>query len=463
MPTMRIISLAAIALLVGLGSPVFSAEPPRLFASRVGVNVKFSQGEPERDLFLLKDLGVRWVRDNVAWPDIEPDAGKYVGFPRAFANRLAFYKSNNIGVVFGLWYNNAVAYPPTPADPAFDRNPAAYGRYAAEVARLLKASGVRFVIELYNEPHNTMKDLGGKWNGEPPCPWLDQYVAMVNSAVKEVKAVDTTIKLIAGDDMWVLLYRFFEKGLPLELDGLGVHPYVKSWPEFSATEPDTTWTQPVVTVDADRSLTSAIRRLRVAGCSSLGGHNPAIWITEWGWPIGEPIHDRPMTEELLAGLIPRAYLTAADAGVEALLWFSLQDSVDGPMGLTANDGKKRLSYTALKTMVDQLGQTTTIQHVEGADHPTSGLQIYRLAGDGVAPVWAMWNIDGDTAVWAIAEPPGKATIIDAIGKDHAVKLLSPKGVLIGVGRSCVYVKGLNPSAKFSLVRESGFEPAYLFP
>ena len=447
---------AVLFLTLLLGTPLLAAPPTsRPLRDLFGINVKFTQGQPIGDLALLTDLGVRWVRDTALWVDIEQTPGEYSAFPADFQRRLAFYKQHDIGLCFGLWYENPKAYPITEQTPFAAWDADAYGRYAAEIARRLKASGVRFVIELWNEPHNTMKNFGGKWNGEPPSPWLDHYVAMVHAATKSVKAVDPSIKVLVDDDMWVLHYRFLDKGLPEAIDGLAVHPYVKSWPEFSATEPDTTWTQPFVTVDADRSLKSAVRRLRDYGAVKIG-HTPAMWITEWGWPLGEAIHDRPMTEELLAGLIPRAYLTAADAGVETLLWFSIMDSVDGPMGLTSNDRRMRLTYRSFKTMTKTLGTGTAIEHVVGDDRPTSGVQVYRVDRPE-GPVWIAWNIDGDVAVRVrgveqAGDVLGTAVMIDRSQADRG---------RLTLGRSPLYLTGRD--VVIEVEKPEGVPPRYLFP
>ena len=449
---MALIVVAAMS----LAGHAFAAPPAvRPLRDLFGVNVKFAQGQPIGDLSLLSDLGVRWVRDTALWTDIEQKPGQYSAFPADFQRRLDFYKQHDIGLCFGLWYENPKAYPITPQTPFTAWDADAYGRYAGEIAKRLKASGVRFVIELWNEPHNTMKNFGGQWNGEPPSPWLDQYVTMVHTATAAVKAVDPSIHVLVNDDMWVLHYRFLEKGLPKEVDGLAVHPYVKSWPEFSATEPDTTWTKPFVTVDADRSLKSAVRRLRDYGTAKLG-HPPAMWITEWGWPLGEPIRDRPMTEEMLAGLIPRAYLTAADAGVETLLWFSMVDSVDGPMGLTSNDRKMRLTYQSFKTMTKTLGTGTAIEHVVGDDHPTNGLQVYRVDRPE-GPVWIAWNIDGEATVIT----RGLQDATDVLGKAVTIDRTKTDDIRLPIGRSPLYLTGRD--VVIEAEKRGGVSPHYLFP
>src|SRR5208282_1294229 len=85
------------------------------FSRMVGLNVKFTQGEPMSDLPLLSELGVHWVRDTIGWAEVEP----------------------------------------SPANPVHDYDPEAFGRFAAVAARMLHDAGVRFVLEVGNEPHNS--------------------------------------------------------------------------------------------------------------------------------------------------------------------------------------------------------------------------------------------------------------------------------------------------------------------
>ena len=450
--------LGALLAVVSIARP---EDHGRTFASMVGLNVKFSQGESMRQLPLLTDLGVHWVRDTVDWPTMEPEAGRYLVFPRDFAARLAFYKTHDIGVIFGLWYDNPKAYPNTPDDPHHSVDADAYGRYAAEIAKLLKASGVRFVIELYNEPHNSLKDLGGTWTGHPPAAWLDHYVEMVRAATTAVKAFDPGVRLLVDDDMWIIHYWFLEKGLPAQIDGLAVHPYVKNWPEFSAVEQDTSWTQPFDVVDADRSFTSSVRQLRDRASEKLG-HTPAIWITEWGWPIGEEVAGQPLTEETLAGMLPRAYITAADAGAEALCWFSIQDNVDGPMGLLDNNDRPRKTYLAFKTMIAQLGPATAIKHVSGADHPTCGVQAYRFTGVGIN-TWVVWDIDGNTSASIIDLRTQAVKAFDIQGKTVQLKKDKQDWFVLPLSRSPVYLTNLSAMASLVLYQPAGVAPAYLFP
>ncbi|HEY5957659.1 MAG TPA: hypothetical protein VIV60_13940, partial [Polyangiaceae bacterium] len=295
--------------------------PWRRFRETLGLNTKFAQGEPQADLALVTELGARWVRDTVSWSTMEPSAGRFVDFPASFYERINYYKAHDIGIVFLLAYDAYTAYSPTPDNPTAAFATVPFGRYAVEVAKRLHDSGVRFVLELWNEPHNMVvrPTLGGAWNGAAPSPWVDYYVSMVREAVKQVNAYDSGIRLISDDDMWVLHYRFLDAGLPSALTGFGFHPYVQGIPERAAIDQNTDWMAPYVAVDADSSFVSAVRRLRDYGQQKLG-HSPEMWATEWGWPTGDSFN-----EDTIAAFLPRAFVLAEAAATENLCWFSMQD------------------------------------------------------------------------------------------------------------------------------------------
>jgi hypothetical protein len=373
--------------------------PGRTLRQILGVSSKFAQGQPESDLGWLVELGVSWVRDSVPWHVMEPKPGQFNDFPPDFQRRLEFYKSHGIGLVFMLAYDNYVAYARTAKKPAAAFDPVAYGRWSTEVAKRLRSAGVRFVLELWNEPHNMVLRpvLGGSWTGAPPSPWVQHYVRMVHEAVKQVKEFDPSIRVIDDDDMWVVHYWFLEEGLPTRLDGFAFHPYVQGFPERAAVDQRTQWVAPFVAVDPDGSFKSAVRRLRERGQSKLA-RQPEMWITEWGWPAGEPGgKDTVFPEQTVAAWLPRAFVLAEAAGVEALCWFSTQDNVDGPMGLTRNDGQKRKAYYAYKSLNESLGDYTYLEQIAGTDRQTSGPQAYLFHRGSRAKVIA-WSIE-PTASW----------------------------------------------------------------
>jgi len=337
------------------------ADHKRLFEENMCLGVKFSQGQALQDLEMLKTLGVKWVREEIAWSAIEPRKGVYNPLPESLKTRLNFYRSADIGVIFIMAYENGVAYPNSAEVPNDFVNPIAFGRYSAYMARQLKEAGVNFVVELWNEPHNSAfakkEHLGGNWQGSPPSPWVDHYVKMVAEAVNRVKSVDKTIPVITNEDVWVAHYHFLEKGLPKELDGFAIHPYTFGHPpETTAMRFDADWTKPYQVVDEDQSFESAVRRLKEQGQKKLG-KLPSIWVTEWGWRVGEKSANGLLSESKIAMYLPRAFILAESAGVKRTCWFSAQDIGDGEYGLKTNQGRLRPAYEAYFKLSQTLGKT----------------------------------------------------------------------------------------------------------
>lgn len=376
------------------------AQPPspaipsgkRRFGDSLGLVMKFYQGQPADTLNMVTRLGVRWVRDGVSWTDIEKTPGHYDAFPADFAKRLQYYRDNDVGVIYTLAYDNTVAYPPTKDEPLHAVDPQAFARYAVAAAKMLRQSGVRFVLEIWNEPHNFVLKplLGGEWNGKAPSPWVDHYLKMVRETVRQVKAFDPRIRLMTDDDMWVLHYWFLQGGLPKNLDAIAFHPYTTDVPERTVVKFDTDWTQPFHVVDADQSFRSAVRRLTAQARAKLG-RAPEMWITEWGWATGADKAKGEFPEDTVAAYLPRAYIGAFAAGVQVTCWFSAFDASDGPMGLLTHDGRERASLRAFRTMSDELGRSTLVRQIGRS--PVAPVQAYLFQEDGGSPRIVAWALD----------------------------------------------------------------------
>jgi Cellulase (glycosyl hydrolase family 5) len=404
--------------------------------------VKFSQGEPLRNLKNLSDLKVKWVRDTFPWDELEPKPGQWLtNFPMEFQQRLSFYREHNIGIIFLLDYGNSKAYPNTQLNPVNSVDAKLFANWAVRIAELLKASKVRFILEILNEPHNQLPQLlGGNWQGAAPSPWVDHYAQMVRETVAAVHAFDPNIKLLTDDDMWIVHYWFLEAGLPDDITGFAIHPYTGTGtPELTAVAYDTDWTRPFNVVDPDRSFRSAIRRLGEQGKNKLG-KNPEIWITEWGWAVDGITNSIP--EAVLAAYLPRAFILSAAAGVKTTCWFSSQDSVDGPMGLSRNDDSKRLSYFALRTLSKELENYILVQHIYGFNHPTTGIQGFLFYNRRArAKKLVIWNIDGKDKFITLPHTHSSVRAVNALGKPISIVKKSRSRSQIQVSAMPIYITG----------------------
>lgn len=425
------------------GEPAFARAatppPPPTFGDTLGLGVKFLQGQPLTTLPMLEDLGVHWVREHIPWRAVEPSPGRYVGFPANLQRQLAYYKEQGIGLVALLTLANDVYA--VPGQPASNFNPEAFGRFALYAAQELSKLGIPFVLEVGNEPHNSAlpKLLGGQWNGHPPSPWVGHYVAMVNAAVAQVKAWNPAVKLLAQDDMWVLHYRFLEAGLDKRLDGLSVHPYTGT-PEVAAVAADTDWVRPFTAVDPDRSFASAVRRLREAARAKWG-RSPEIWVTEWGWATAEGLSPvkNGVPEHTVASYLPRAFVLAAEAGVTATLWFSSQDAVDGPMGLTTNNRIRREAYQAYRTLSRVLGPATHWQRLLGAQGIHAEGTVFRFDRPDGQVVLVAWQARTGLAQSLSLPHAHEARVLSLLGDEQASES-GAQGMDIPLTAAPVYVQ-----------------------
>ena len=399
-----------------LGQPTAA---PRVLRDGLGLNVRFAAGQPMRELGDLAELGVRWVRDTLPWRQLEPRAGELVAPPPAFLQRLRHYRSLDIGVVCVLSLSNERAYPARPDEPWRSVDPQAFGAHAAAMARLLSEAGLRFVLEIGNEPHNGFmpKLLGGDWSGQPPSPWVRHYVAMCEAAVKAVRAVDPAVRLLSDDDMWITHYRYLDAGLPAGLDGLAVHPYGPTGPELT-TQPSAPWMRPYEVSDGDRRLASAVRRLQAKGRQHWG-RTPSIWFTEWGWAEGLPA-PRTLSEGLQAARLWRAFVVAEAAGVEVLCWYSARDLGRDRFGLVDAGGRRRLAFTAMRQLARELGDWQLLGQVLGQARPTAGPQAF-LFGQGGRQRLVAWQADEQDSPARLAGALAQAVPRDALGRPVAVE------------------------------------------
>ena len=415
---------------------------PIKFGEAVGLVVHFNQGETLNHLADLKNLGVKWVRDEESWSRVEKVKGEYV-WPEKRLKRLKFYKENGIGVIFALTYAaNKDVYPDDPY------NPEGFGGYAVAAAKVHKEAGVNVVLEIFNEPHNfgLMKKYGGKWCGAEECAWIDHYIKMANEAVKQVKAFDPKIKLITDEDVWTCHYWYLEGDLDKRIDGFAIHPYTfhgnTPGPEKVHFSPNDSWIEPWTIIDDDRSNRSCMRRLRAQYLEKIG-RPMEMYITEWGHPVGgkgfKP--GTKMSEDDIAAYLPRAYMSGVAAGARVVCWHVSQDMGDGPMGLIRNDQTKRKTYYVLKNMVEQLGDYRMVKQIAGADNTTTGIQAYLFEGDAGYKLVA-WNIEGPAK--ALFEPGYtlRPRVLDLFGKSVNFGYSKDGPPILKLDRAPIYIEGI---------------------
>ena len=265
------------------------------------------------------------------------------------------------------------------------------------------------------------------------------------------------------DDMWIIHYWMLEKGLPPELDGSrSIHISTLRRPGRRKAQ----WISILRGHSHLFALMQIARSVPLSdGCgSSLSSSlddEAEMWITEWGFPVGQQVKNGLLlSEDMVAAFVPRAFITAASAGVKVLCWFSSQDSVDGPMGLRGNDGKRRKAFGAFRTMTEQIGDYTLVRQVIGQDHPTTGVQAYLFRG-AKGNKLVIWSVDDEMRVLLGPSDGSAIRVNDVQGKALKVNADKDGRVRVVVGAKPIYVSGISGEVLVKPVRSAPKAPANL--
>ena len=274
-------------------------------------------------------LGVRWLRFDAAWSEIETAAGRYdwSNVDRILAGATA----RGLSVLLVLGTTSSWARPPG-ADwnhgPSTDAERAGFAGFAAAAAGRYR--GQADAYEIWNEPN-----LPGSW---APRPDAASYLRLLTVTYRAIHGADPDAVVLSGGTGGgatalesVAWHRaLYSGGLGAVSDGVAVHPYPDA-PEAHSGE------------------AAKARQVR-ALMDANGDASKLLWGTETGIPTGgQP----SIGEKGQADLVVRLYEQWASIGnVGPLIYYTLTD-FDGTdredhFGLLRADGSAKPAYDALR-------------------------------------------------------------------------------------------------------------------
>jgi hypothetical protein len=283
----------------------------------------------EATLDRVVDLGVRWLRFDAAWSEIEAAPGDY-DFSRV-DRVLAAARERSLSVLLVLGSTASWARP-AGADwnhgPADDTARVGFTAFVTETARRYRGQAQAY--EIWNEPN-----LPGSWAPEPdPRAYLD----LLTAAYGAIHAQDPDATVIAGGtgggstgiDTLDWYRQLYADGLGHVNDGIAVHPY-----------PDA----PVV----DSGELAAARRVR-ALMDANGDAATLLWGTETGAPTGGSPSIAELGQAVLIGGIHELWSTIRNTG--PLMYYTLRDfggdDREDHFGLLRADGTEKPGYAVLR-------------------------------------------------------------------------------------------------------------------
>lgn len=334
---------------------------------------------------LIKAAGIKQVRDEMFWHEVERQKGVYV-IPERFLKNLEYSVAAGLDTLIILDYGNPL-YEGGNA-PTKRESIKAFSRYCYTLAKELKGKVKYF--EVWNEPN-----VDGFWR---PRHDAKAYVRLLKEAYRSVKkgnpdATVLGITLAGLDEQF--LNEVLDAGGYKYLDIVSIHPYC---------------------APASPEEARIFERLEaIYKLFSRYGKPKPIWLTEIGWPtnIGGGV-----SEEQQAEMLARTYLLSLSVPyIPTVFWYWF--GPDGPdkewaedrFGILHQDYSPKPAYGAYRTLT---------QLLSGAEFPRTvpvGSTIKALEfRRGQQVITALWSLGGFPQVDVLSTDTVKVYYLD--GKEQ---------------------------------------------
>ncbi len=343
------------------------------------------------ELDILTDSGLRFVRRDLAWAEVETVKGQRLfSWYDEFVERVS---RQGIRIIFILDYSNPLY--DSGLSPHTDEGRAAFAQFAADAAERYAGKGI--IWEIWNEPN-----LSEYWQ---PRPNAHDYALLALATIDAIRQVDSDA-LIVGPAVsnlqdrtsWEFLTTLGELGVFKKLDAVSVHPYRGQIPE---------------TAEEDYLQ---LRRLLDVACPNC---NLPIISGEWGYStVGSGLDENQQAEYLV-----RTWLVNLSNGINLNIWFSWKDEGLDPgnwalhMGILNNDLSPKPAYWAVQTLTHTLEGYQFIRRIT-TDNQDDYLLLFRNTDGEV--ILTTWTI-GDPHTIAIPPFDNRVTVVSMAGDQRVLE------------------------------------------
>ncbi len=352
-------ALALVALAFASMPAAAEAPPPSPYGVHAHVTRADESPFLQRELPLMRQAGIRWLRTGFVWAGIERRQGH-----RDYARcDTAVDEAEKAGVhILGLLHGT-----PGWAEPTIE--------HLDEWLAFVRETVGRFrgrvpAWQVWNEPN-----LKGFWKDPNPV----HYATLLKATYPEIKRIDPDATVVWGATSR-LDWTFLEPALA-EADGkfdvMAIQPYGYGDPRAP-----------------EAYISDALDEMRKL-MARHGVEDKPIWFTEWGWP--SHTGRRGMSDRQQGQYIARAYLLALNAGLERGFWYEFQERRESDeqnedaFGILEHDLKPKPAYTAYATLIRARPPGST-----ALDRPWKTGLVYHPAwtrpdGTTVHAVWNLWG------------------------------------------------------------------------
>jgi hypothetical protein len=243
---------------------------------------------------LMSRAGIKYLRDEIPWGQVEREKGKYA-FDAYTDAWMQGAVANGVSPLIIFDYGNSLY--DNGASPTSPEAQQAFGEYCYQLVTHYK--GLCKTWEVYNEPNI------GFWL---PKPDPIAYARLLKIAYAAAKRADPTCTVLgvctAGTDLGYI-ETVLKQGTAQSMDALSIHPY-----RYPGSPEKTSFVQEV---------TRAHDLMTKYGI----GDKP-IWLTEIGWPTQKD--PAGVTEQASGNYLIRMYVQAMSLPfVRGVIWYDFQD------------------------------------------------------------------------------------------------------------------------------------------
>lgn len=417
--------LARIGLVLLTAITAVAANAQERPVTEVGVSIHGIK-DP-RELDLMVEAGIKWVRFDLTWEKTEPKAGRYDWdaydrLIRSITDRklrpliLLAYSNSNYQQNVEVRKSGRSQVWSRVAAPDNEQAVEAYARWAAVAAKRYAAH--KPIFELWNEP-----DHDFFW---PPKSDPSAYSRLALRACRAIKEVAPDAYVIGPGAAEVpdgrgrfppYLAQVLRSELPDCLDGVSLHPYLER-----------------AAIDGTMSVWNAVRNEMAS--SRKGKKQPELISSEWGLST----YQRRISEDERAGYLAKMLILNSVSGVPVSIWYNMRDNGDdgsvaeNRFGLVDAALKPRPAWFALKGFNRLLSGATALCV---RNLPGSTVQAHFRTADGqrVMAIWSQGSRSLSDIVRLGSRQP--LAVLDMTGE---VAAPAAAGADIRVGPQPLYVR-----------------------
>jgi hypothetical protein len=308
----------------------------------------YSQETLDQSLGMMREAGIRWVRLNWSWKDMQPEEGAF-NF-RQFdmvATAAAEHDIQLLPILTAIpaWASTAPAeliaergslapvdrYRPRDMDEWINYVRVSVERYDGDGVNDAPGSPRFAYWEVWNEPN-----LSLFW---PPQPDAAEYLGLLRATYEAVREADPTAQVVLGGlsgsgvngEGTGYLQQLYGLGGADYFDVVSVHLYM----------------HPTLEVERFQNALAGTRRVM----DENGDEDVPIWLTEVGWSDAPEAWGQPTaSQEEIAAFLTDVY--TAPLPVDKIFWYNFRNTFDNSpdvehnFGLVTNDFRPKASYEA---------------------------------------------------------------------------------------------------------------------